>query len=41
MKDIMFRSMMLALTALNFEQAYECYKLWKMKKHIDKKYRKR
>ena len=35
----MFKSILLALTSLNFEQAYECYKLYKRKKQIDKKYR--
>ena len=37
----MFRCFLLALTRLDWEEAYELYKLLKRKKQIDKKYRKR
>ena len=37
----MYKCMLLALTQLNWEEAYELYKLLKRKKQIDKKYRKR
>lgn len=37
----MFKSIMLALSGLNWEEAYETYKLYKRKRQIDKKYRRR
>ena len=37
----MIKSILLALTGLNWEHAYETYKLYKRKRQIDKKYRRK
>ena len=37
----MFKCFLLALTQLNWEEAYEFYKYWKLERKIKKKYSKK